>query len=327
MHASRNIPPDEARPCTRLPRAPGHDGGGACYSGAAPRCRGHGAGRLMVVPPQCCGAGAGPRPRPRTRRAGRAESPSAPVSGDAVAWRKEHHVFSRSYRERLFSSLRAAALTVTLANGRWQQARPTRNAHRFAPTLALPSFLHGQLLGVVAAFPAPHAANPRSPDPRARSATAFARHSAWDAGAGSMQPVYRRACCLGGRCWLAHVAWCPALHGLAQTPARQRPRRTQPDAHGAKPSPNSTMPNVRGSSFNRDRSRRALQHRSRLLPAPPGAAPRSRRRRTATSSCARRLGAEVVRNARCGCDTCMRGFPARASGCWGALLNSCLRRR
>ena len=144
---------------------------------------------------------------------------------------------------------------------------------------------------------------------------------------GCEQPVYRRACCLGGRSWLAHVAWCPALHGLAQTPARQRPRRTQPDAHGAKPSPNSTMPNVRGSSFNRDRSRRALQHRSRLLPAPPGAAPRSRRRRTATSSCARRLGAEVVRNARCGCDTCMRGFPARASGCWGALLNSCLRRR
>ena len=27
---------------------------------------------------------------------------------------------------------------------------------------------------------------------------------------GCEQPVYRRACCLGGRSWLAHVAWCPA---------------------------------------------------------------------------------------------------------------------
>ena len=70
---------------------------------------------------------------------------------------------------------------------------------------------------------------------------------------------------------------------------------------------------------NRDRSWRALQHRSILFFfLPPGATPRSRRRRTersqcrrtATSGCARGLGAKVVRNARCGCDACIRGFPA-----------------
>ena len=40
----------------------------------------------------------------------------------------------------------------------------------------------------------------------------------------------------------------PAPHGLARTPALRPPCRMQPDANGAKPTPNSTVPHVRGSS-------------------------------------------------------------------------------